>query len=148
MTEPEPPTFQPLKPARTKAPLNNATVRGTKSNLKMTVNVQNKGDGRLEPGLFSSRTFRSKLSSGSMTIDELSAVLVLSPVFRHMQDLERGSLCPPDSRRKHTSSDVESFTAPIAGDVRKALGQSGALGGSDVSAYGENQLDASDPYSN
>ena len=157
--EPEPePTFQPLKPARSNAH-NGVTVSGKKSNPKLTVDVQSNGEG-LE-AIFSSRTFSSRSSSGSMTIDEFTSSTgssgSLTPVFKRIQDiddLKRASLCPSDYRGKSMSSDAcsreqgdsfgESFTVPIAREVCKTLGRSGTLGGSDDV---DSLVDASDPDS-
>ena len=158
--EPEPePSFHSLKPARSKAPPNHPTVLGTKANTELTVDVQNKGEGFLEPEPFSSGTLGSKSLCGSMVSDD---VLVLStggsgslpPVFKHIRDsevLKRASLFTADDKGKHNSDvcsrepDDQSLTVPLAREVRKALGGSGTLGSSDMSGYSKSQLDASDP---
>ena len=163
--EPDPePTFQPLKPARTKAPLQEATVRGPKSSAKLSVDVHGNGNRYLDAELFSSRTFGSRSSCGSMVIDELASPTArtgsLTPVFKRIQEFEdfkRASPCSADDLRNCDSLDDCSqllddspgglFAVPIARQVRDILGRSGTLGGSDLSAYTGNQPDPSDPDS-
>lgn len=52
MTPAPEPIFQLLKLSRTKAPLNIATVLAAKSNPKLTIDVQSKGEGFLESAPF------------------------------------------------------------------------------------------------
>jgi len=157
--EPEPePSFQPLKPARTKAPPNRAAVPGPKVDPGLTVDVQSKGEGFLEPAPFSSGTFGSKSLCSSMVIEgpapSTGGSGSLSPVFKHIRNsevLKCASLCSAADRGNPNSSDTcrgeLEDSVPIGREVRKALGRSGTLGGSDISGFDEGQLDASDPDS-
>ena len=161
--DPEPePIFQPLKPARTKAPLYRTTDLVNKTDSNATVDVESRvEEGFLGSGPFSSGTFGSKSACG-MVIDDLASSTggTLSPVFKQIrgpEDIKRSSFCMVDNKRYSKSSDACSiqsndsfgnpFTAPIAREVRRALGRPGTLGGSDISGYTESRLDASDPDS-
>ena len=158
--EPEPePVLQPLKPARSKAiptfGSTQATIRAPGSHVHPVPDDKQVEPLPLPSGVRSRR--------GSMTLDELSSPAggSLTPVFKRLQDAEdpkRASLCPADYRGKHfrilsdSSPELddlygESFSVPIAREVRKALGMSGTLGGSDVSRYDGPPPDASDPDS-
>jgi len=102
------PTFQPLKPAKKKPSVYDATVCDAKS-----VDVQNKGQGLPDAGLFSYGTFGSKSSCASTIINDLASSTgrtgSLTPVFRRIQgaeDLDRSSLCPPEDHRKRHSSNA------------------------------------------
>ena len=159
--EPEPePSLQPLKPARTRAQPNHTAILGTKADLGLTIDVQSKGEGFLEPAPFSSGTFGSMSLSSSRAIEELVSTGgsgSLSPVFKLIRDtevLKRASAddgeegnSPVTCSRELDDSFDKSFAAPIAMEVRTALGRSGTLGGSDISGYGGGQLGASDPDS-
>ena len=163
--EPDPePVLQPLKPARSKAVSTfggaQATIRASNSHIQFGAVPDDKQIGsRASP----SSTDGVRSHRGSMTLDELSSPGgTLTPVFKRLQDVDdpkRASLCPADYRGKHSRiprSDAsqelddsygESFSVPIAREVRKALGMSGTLGGSDVSRYDGPPPDASDPDS-
>ena len=99
--EPEPEAvFQPLKPARLRAPISlapgaaaaAATIRASRSMAGLTVDVTKGTD---VPALHSSDTFgrrsSSRASRGSMTLDELgpSSSGSLTPVFKRIHDSEK-----------------------------------------------------------
>jgi hypothetical protein len=78
-----------------------------------------------------------------MLIDESSTAQTgsLTPVFKHIEDPQEGK---PISLEAGLTSFGGSFGVPIAREARRTLGRSGTLGGSDMSAYGDSQLDLSD----
>ncbi|KAF9527941.1 hypothetical protein CPB83DRAFT_855475 [Crepidotus variabilis] len=169
---PEPeaePVFQPLKPARSRAPtvtanMNGmATIRPVKSKVGLALDVFNNSGSTqerdLDSSLFSARTFGpksatlSKSSKGSMTLDELSTIGSSNPtpVFRRVQEFEarkEATLSPlRGSKGSRLSVNSTQLRAPIGRETRKILGMSGTLGGSDVSMYDGPEPDSEDPDS-
>ena len=121
------------------------------SHLSLLTEKCSLGDNKIQ--VLSSSMFGPSLShgcsKGSME-DFFGGSLTL--VFEHIHDQEckRSSLVPVDfrgSRGSQTSELADDFSLPIACEMRKNLGMSGMMGGSDVSCYQGPDLDALDPDS-
>ncbi|KAH9487444.1 hypothetical protein JR316_0001520 [Psilocybe cubensis] len=177
--EPEPePVLQPLRPARSRLVVKAKMHTSPETKMAVDENGNIKND-MLHPRAPSSLTFGSRSSSraaGSVRSSEEFAGS-LTPVFQRIQEFEsiqkgddanlgvskssRGSRSSKGSRSSYGSQitsnlsyannvEEEELRIPISREMRRALGMSGTMGGSDVSMYrdeAEAELDASDPDS-
>ena len=134
--EPEPePLYQLLHPAKVRVP--SGTLKA--SYLSMAEKGSALGDNNLQAAslTFGSRSSSCAGSKGSM-VDYSGGSL--TPVFKriHDQERKRSSLVPADfrgSQGSQTSELADKFSLPIAHEMKKVLGMSGTMGGSDVSCY-------------
>lgn len=151
--EPSPtPALRPLRPAKSRNMIASSNLKplGPPPSMELppvqplsTVNSE-----RAPSSLtFGSRSSGNNSSVGS--IDELNAPR--NPVFRtaHGHARNRSSLLSSQASGSQGSIPEEDFTAsrPLAPGARRQLGMKGTMGGSDVSAYAVDELDASDPDS-
>ncbi|KAJ7620088.1 hypothetical protein FB45DRAFT_839417 [Roridomyces roridus] len=135
--EPEPaPVFQPLR-------LRPSGIRPTISiPTSMSPAPSSASDDQIAIDMRapSSLTFGSRSSSSSVDAP------VLAPVFtRHSRN--RSSLLPDAAASPPRSSRGSTTGMPLARDAKRVLGMGGTMGGSDVSGYECEDLDASDPDS-
>ncbi|KIK67170.1 hypothetical protein GYMLUDRAFT_69362 [Collybiopsis luxurians FD-317 M1] len=150
-----PPALRPLRPAKSRITMASPTFRppGPPPSVDLPpVRALSSVDPVRAP---SSLTFGSRSSSrgGDSSISSIDEVnkQPRNPVFRptHGHTRNRSSLLSNQSSGSQDNNIEEDFTAsrPLAPGARRQLGMKGTMGGSDVSAYAVDELDASDPDS-
>ncbi|KAJ7115597.1 hypothetical protein C8R43DRAFT_1038570 [Mycena crocata] len=141
--EPDPaPVFQPLRlrPSRIRPPIsiNTSATASPPPSSKEAVEVAMRAP--------SSLTFGSRSSSSSVEEAQILRARALPPVFHRGHARNRSSLLP-DAAPSPRSSRGSAHGMPLARETKRVLGMGGTMGGSDVSAYEDQELDASDPDS-
>ncbi|KAJ3725176.1 hypothetical protein C8R42DRAFT_718664 [Lentinula raphanica] len=146
-----PPPIQPLRPAKSRniMPSSNLQLLGPPPKMDLPPLKSLSPDVVRAP---SSMTFGSRSSSrgGESSISSLDDIH--NPVFKptHGHARNRSSLLSSQrSRGSQGSIPEDNFTSsrPLSFEARRQLGMKGTMGGSDVSAYAVDDLDASDPDS-
>ncbi|KAJ7126033.1 hypothetical protein C8R44DRAFT_733950 [Mycena epipterygia] len=143
--EPDPaPVFQPLRlrPSRIRPAISIVTSATSSP-------PPSSDEGVVDMRAPSSLTFGSRSSSGSVEDAEALRARGLPPVFTRSHGRNRSSLLPdaPSPRSNRGSKGSTNDAMPLARETKRVLGMSGTMGGSDASAYKEEELDASDPDS-
>ncbi|KAJ3769941.1 hypothetical protein FB446DRAFT_766043 [Lentinula raphanica] len=146
-----PPPIRPLRPAKSRNIMASSNLQPLGPPPKMDLPPLKS----LSPDVArapSSMTFGSRSSSrgGESSISSLDDIH--NPVFKptHGHARNRSSLLSSQrSRGSQGSIPEDNFTSsrPLSFEARRQLGMKGTMGGSDVSAYAVDDLDASDPDS-
>ncbi|KAJ4485212.1 hypothetical protein J3R30DRAFT_3696531 [Lentinula aciculospora] len=148
-----PPPLRPLRPAKSRnVASSNLLPLGPPPSMDLPpVQPFSPADVGRAP---SSLTFGSRSSSrgGDTSISSLDDIQTRNSVFKatHGHGRNRSSLLSSQpGSGSQGSIPVEDFTTsrPLSVEARRQLGMKGTMGGSDVSAYAVDELDASDPDS-
>ncbi|KAJ6511227.1 hypothetical protein DFH09DRAFT_999601 [Mycena vulgaris] len=138
--EPDPaPVFQPLRlrPSRIRPPISIVT--------STTASPPPPSDEHIDMRAPSSLTFGSRSSSSSVEDAKTLHARGLPPVFTRGHGRNRSSLLPDAPSPRSSRGSTQGM--PLARETKRVLGMGGTMGGSDVSGYDDQELDASDPDS-
>ncbi|KAF5333934.1 hypothetical protein D9758_018161 [Tetrapyrgos nigripes] len=147
MLENSPPMIRPLRPAKSRSGIVAMKSLGPPPSESLPpIELKHDGGTVRAPSTltFGSRTSSRGGDSSISSIDDIKnrpPVPVLPSAFGHARN--RSSLLSS----QYSSDDDNTTSRPLVPGARKMLGMKGTMGGSDVSAYAVDELDASDPDS-